>query len=281
MLLTKTVKVNWNARNKEKYISLGYTFTKMKDAFDVNVNDLAPYSQARIKVVCDYCGKQYETSWRSYRKGKNNCKKDCCSDANCTTKKAKESLLNAYGVDNARSIVGVNEKIAKTNLKKYGCENPFGNKEIQEKIKKTNIRKYGFERPSCNDEIKNKIIKSEQEFHKKHPAPIGENSPRWKGGVEYSRVERATHEYLVWRRNVFSRDVYTCQRCGDRNGNGHHVKLCAHHIKNWKDNEDCRYDENNGITLCEKCHNNFHSIYGKRHNTLQQLNEFLGYIFMD
>ena len=40
-------------------------------------------------------------------------------------------------------------------------------------------------------------------------------------------------------------------------------------------------DENNGITLCEKCHNNFHSIYGKRHNTLQQLNEFLGYIFMD
>ena len=38
---------------------------------------------------------------------------------------------------------------------------------------------------------------------------------------------------------------------------------------------------NNGITLCEKCHNNFHSIYGKRHNTLQQLNEFLGYIFMD
>lgn len=25
-------------------------------------------------------------------------------------KKAKESLLNAYGVDNARSIVGVNEK---------------------------------------------------------------------------------------------------------------------------------------------------------------------------
>lgn len=116
-------------------------------------------------------------------------------------------------------------------MKKYGCENPFGNKEIQEKIKKTNILKYGFEKPSCNDEIKNKIIKSEQEFHKKHPAPIGENSPRWKGGVEYSRVERATHEYLVWRRNVFSRDVYTCQRCGDRNGNGHHVKLCAHHIK--------------------------------------------------
>lgn len=113
MLLTKTVKVNWNARNKEKYISLGYTFTKMKDAFDVNVNDLAPYSQARIKVVCDYCGKQYETSWRSYKKGKRNCKKDCCSDANCTTRKAKESLLNAYGVDNARNIIGVNEKSQK------------------------------------------------------------------------------------------------------------------------------------------------------------------------
>lgn len=53
MLLTKTVKANWNARNKEKYVSLGYTFTKMKDEFDVNVNDLAPYSKAKIKVVCD------------------------------------------------------------------------------------------------------------------------------------------------------------------------------------------------------------------------------------
>lgn len=53
------------------------------------------------------------------------------------------------------------------------------------------------------------------------------------------------------------------------------VELNAHHIKNWKDNEDLRYDVDNDITLCEKCHTRFHSMYGKRNNIEEQLSEFL------
>lgn len=55
----------------------------------------------------------------------------------------------------------------------------------------------------------------------------------------------------------------------------HPVKLIAHHIYNWKDNPDKRYDIDNGITLCEDCHLMFHILFGKKDNNLLQLNEFL------
>lgn len=39
--------------------------------------------------------------------------------------------------------------------------------------------------------------------------------------------------------------------------------LHAHHIKSFKDNEELRYDVNNGITLCGQCHRKWHKENGK------------------
>lgn len=283
MLLKQTVNLKWNAKIKKHYVDLGYKFTKMGDEFSVDVNDLTKGSNVKVQVQCDYCGDIYDIAWYSYyalKQKENN--KDCCSNPQCTGQKAKESLVLLHGVDNARKIDGVNEKIAKTNIKKYGCANPFSSEQIKEKIKNINIERYGVKVPTQNPEIRAKGISTCLEkygvpsygviYSREHK---GELSPTWKGGVSYHRVERSTFDYRYWRKSVFKRDLYTCKCCGDKSGVGNKVELNAHHIKNWKDNEDLRYDINNGITLCDKCHIDFHSKYGKKNNTEQQLKEFL------
>ena len=196
--------------------------------------------------------------------------------------KIKKTNLKKYGVENPILNTEIKNKAIETNLKKYGVENPFASEKIKDKIKKTNLKKYGVKIPTQNPEIRAKGIETCLEkygersyaafYSKTH---IGELSPTWKGGVSYHRVERATIEYRMWRKGVFDRDLYTCQCCGARSGNGYSVKLSAHHIKNWRDNITSRYNIDNGISLCEKCHMKFHSLYGKRNNNEEQLNEFL------
>jgi len=77
-----------------------------------------------------------------------------------------------------------------------------------------------------------------------------EKNVNWKGGT--SRIYKDGYgsvEYKQWRRDVFVRDEYTCQKCGVK-----HVYITAHHIKPFAFYPDLRFDINNGITLCEECH---------------------------
>ena len=59
---------------------------------------------------------------------------------------------------------------------------------------------------------------------------------------------------IEWRKSIWIRDDYTCQKCGIKGGCGKAVILNAHHIKSYSKYPECRYDMNNGITLCIDCH---------------------------
>lgn len=105
-----------------------------------------------------------------------------------------------------------------------------------------------------------------QKLHER--AKRGESNPNWRGGITLiNHGLRATvcelFEYFKWRTGVFTRDNFTCQKCGSRG-----VKLHAHHlipfhkirdeynIKTVEDALACPvlWDVNNGATLCIPCH---------------------------
>lgn len=105
----------------------------------------------------------------------------------------------------------------------------------------------------------------------------GERAPSWKGGVTPKRMlARSNTDYAIWRDTVYAKDWYTCQCCGKSKN----IIKNAHHILNFSENGNLRYDISNGITLCEDCHyttinGSFHNLYGTINNTPEQLEEYI------
>ena len=101
----------------------------------------------------------------------------------------------------------------------------------------------------------------------------GIKSPRWNHELtEEDRLHtRKYQEYTNFRKAVFERDGYTCQRCQSKRGGD----LVAHHINGYHWDKDNRTEVDNGATLCEKCHKEFHSIYGYGNNDLFQFAQFM------
>lgn len=99
-------------------------------------------------------------------------------------------------------------------------------------------------------EIINKISNSLK--GKPQPWNRGENHPNYiDGGKEKYERQKAMGrvEYKNWRREVFSRDNFTCKICQKKGG-----RLNADHIKPWALFPENRYDVDNGRTLCVSCH---------------------------
>jgi len=88
-------------------------------------------------------------------------------------------------------------------------------------------------------------------WNKGKKLPRGEKANNWKGGI--SRAYKTGYysiEYKEWRKKVFERDNYTCQKCFDKSKK----YITPHHIKSFAKYPKLRYEVSNGITLCEDCH---------------------------
>ena len=86
----------------------------------------------------------------------------------------------------------------------------------------------------------------------------------WKGGISSeNRNIRNSLDYRLWRISIFERDNYICQECGSIGG-----KLSAHHIKSFANFPEERFDINNGVTLCDICHEKTENYRGKANRKL-------------
>lgn len=279
MLITKNINTKWNSKTKSYYESLGYQYTKMRDLFEVKVSDLKPSSSEKILIECDYCHKQFKVRYVAWLSSSINSiiNKDSCFK--CKYIKAREGVEKKYKTSNIMKIEGIKEKRDKTIQDIYGVENPFQSEYVKRKIRNTNLNKYGnesFVKTSLYIKKKTETClrkygaTSWMKLKKYKDMVSGENSPVWKGGVHDIRWDRLQPKYKLWRISVFSRDNFTCQKCMKKAN-----YLQAHHIFNWIDNPDKRYEKENGITFCKDCHIEFHRKYGKRYNTEKQLKTFL------
>lgn len=87
---------------------------------------------------------------------------------------------------------------------------------------------------------------------KKFPQYSGENHPFWISDRTKlaKKQERNDTAYAEWRKNVWIRDGFKCKISnGDCSG-----RIEAHHILNWSEFVELRYEINNGITLCHAHH---------------------------
>ena len=142
-------------------------------------------------------------------------------------------------------------------------ERAIGRQATEKTRKKMSLTREGKGRlPFSKDWKKNISISKKGKW-------IGENNPNWKGGIT-SLILRLRHnfKYCQWRSDIFTRDDFTCQNCGDNKGGNleaHHKEtfssiLQYYEITTLEEALNCEglWDINNGITLCKECHKKLH-----------------------
>lgn len=219
------------------------------------ISDYYKNPQTKIKVMCS-CGEIFETTYDSIRVNNNQygvmlCE-ECNKERSRNRHKAPYEEIKKYFEDNGCVLLSKKEEYLNNNSKlRY-------------------IAKCGHEHITQFQPFKRSKYKVCKECRIKLNS--GENTYNWKGGVYDSEKEtfRKTYEFKKWRSDVYKRDNYTCQCCGAKRG-----KLNAHHLDGYNWYTEGRTDINNGITLCEDCHMNFHNTYGYGNNTKEQFEEYM------
>lgn len=210
----------------------------------------------RVTFNCEWCNKEKTVKKSVYDKAKHHF---CCKE--CYDKWQSENLKGENNPNYG-------------NHKLSGENNPFYGKHHTDETKKklSEIRKQtpkennGMLGKHHSEETKKKMSEAKKGMY------IGENNPNWNPNITDEEREdgRYIKKYDEFIKQVYERDNYTCQCCGQHGGN-----LNAHHLNGYNWDKENRVNVDNGITLCKDCHSKFHKIYGKGNNTLEQFIEFI------
>lgn len=97
----------WSNRIKEHFKNKGYIYTKNLDEFYVDVSDLHSGCSKKVKLICDWCKKEYFPQYNNYIQRRNNKMPDLCRS--CSNRR-QQSIRN-WERDNIEKIVAENLEI--------------------------------------------------------------------------------------------------------------------------------------------------------------------------
>lgn len=262
MILTEKVKIKVS-KNSKYYEDLGYFIPKELETrtkkwvvrrgteIEVLVEDLQPNSTVLVKSKCDICGKEREQKYYRYR--------SIC--ANCMRNKVQIGSKHPNWKDGhaIRKQCKCGKEINWNTNQCVDCREKY--------LSQFRVENY------CIDCGKKVSKKSKRCIF---CANRGINNPCYDRNL--SDDERQSQKYFPglgkWSNEVKEKDGYVCQKCGYV-GEKYDGILQSHHIFNFRDNKNERLNVDNGITLCQECHINFHLKFGKRNNNKNQIKEFL------
>lgn len=109
----------------------------------------------------------------------------------------------------------------------------------------------------------------------------GEKGSNWQGGrTAISEIVRNLSMYKDWRKEIFSRDNYSCTICGKKSFGdiqADHIEPLSRILKKNNINSaeeamlcDSLWDVNNGRTLCIKCHKKTDTYAGRLNKKLKE-----------
>ena len=167
LILPQTVKVRTNGMTCKHYREKGYEFEKCGDFIKVDVLDLPKGSGAKVKIICDVCGKKSEMCYGDVVKYNEENELITCRSNFCINKKREDTCIKKYGVKHVMQLEEVKDKIKDTCKERYKCECPLQSEEIRKKSQQTWQKNYGEDiiNPGQVEEIKNKILDSYQFNH--------------------------------------------------------------------------------------------------------------------
>lgn len=200
-------------------------------------------SKRKHKAInCDGCGR-----W----KGKNH---------KCPTKKELISIIkNLHTPEAIKKGAETRKRLYKEGKLKGSFQKGHSvPKEWVDKARKKNKLLYKLGLHKLNPKIKKGVRLNYKKTIFELGLYKGENHYNWKGGITpFVKARWSSTEYRKWRRAIYKKDNYICQKCSKIGGN-----LNAHHIKSLKKYPKLMYDLNNGVTWCKDCHLKYHKKYG-------------------
>lgn len=212
-------------------------------------------NETKLLIKCK-CGENFLKGIHSFKKGQKQCK-------NCGRKNGNEKHKKRVIVKCDYCGKNIERTIGKMVYEKYFCDLKCKGKWKSLQMKGNKINEGRF----LTDDIKKKISKANK------GRLSGSNNPNYNPEMTDEERERGRKilGYQEFIKEVYKRDNYTCQKCGDNKGGN----LVAHHLNGYDTFKEQRTDVNNGVTLCNVCHKEFHSLYGYGNNTKEQYEEWI------